>query len=52
MRHLLWNCDFIQIGGGNCQIVLTFVLTTAISYIIVYLISLHPVGKYIVGFSR
>lgn len=50
MRNFLWNLDFISVHGGLIQIILTTILTLAISYLLVFTISKLPFSKYIIGY--
>ena len=52
MRHILWRMDFIQSYGCIAQIVMTVVLTTMISYAIVWLISKLPFAEFIIGYKE
>ena len=53
MRNILWHFDFIVYTfGGIGQIVITWVLTFAISFALTYLISNLPYAEYIVGYKH
>ena len=51
MRNILWKCDFISANGGIIQIILTILLTTLISFAIVWGISKLPYSQYIIGYK-
>ena len=52
MRACLWNVPFIAALPATQQIVVTIVLTFVISLAIVWLISLTPVGNYVIGYKQ
>ena len=52
MRYLLWNIDMITYSfGGVGQIIITWVLTFAISFAFTWAISYIPYSEYIIGYS-
>lgn len=51
MRSILWNVDILSQYGGLVQILSSVILTTVVSWIVVYLISMFPYGEYIVGYK-
>ncbi len=51
-RDIIWNVPFVCRFGGYVQIVLTFVLTTGLSWLLTELISRCPVSEYIIGYKR
>ena len=53
MRYILWHIDFIVFGlGGIGQIVMTWLLTISISFLLTYAISYLPFSEYIIGFHH
>ena len=53
MRYILWRIDFVVFGlGGIGQIVMTWLLTLAISFLLTYAISYSPFSEYIIGFHH
>ena len=52
MRYVLWNIDaIIYKFGGIGQIIITWVLTFAISFVLTWAISYIPYSEYIIGYS-
>ena len=52
MRYVLWKIDFIVYSfGGIGQIIITCLLTLAISFILTHLISYLPFAEYIIGYK-
>lgn len=52
MRYILWNIDAIIYNfGGIGQIIITWVLTFAISFALTWTISYIPYSEYIIGYS-
>ncbi len=52
MRYILWNIDAIIYNfGGIGQIIITWVLTFAISFALTLAISYIPYSEYIIGYS-
>lgn len=52
MRYLLWNIDAIIYNfGGIGQIVLTWMFTFAISFVLTWALSYIPYSEYIIGYS-
>ena len=53
MRYFLWRSDFIVYGlGGIGQIIMTWGLTLAISFLLTYAISYLPFSEYIIGYHH
>lgn len=53
MRYILWGIDFVVYGlGGIGQIIMTWLLTLAISFLLTYAISYLPFSEYIIGFHH
>lgn len=53
MTRILWHIDFIVFGlGGIGQILLTWLLTLVISFLLTYAISYLPFSEYIIGFHH
>ena len=53
MRYVLWNCDFIVYSfGGIGQLVITWLLTLIISFVITWAISHLPYSEYIIGYRN
>lgn len=53
MRYFLWHIDVLVYGlGGVAQIVLTWILTLAISFVLTYCISFLPYADYIIGIKK
>lgn len=53
MRSLLWKLDWLVYGiGGIGQIVLTWLLTLSICFLITYCISALPYSELIIGYRR
>lgn len=51
MRRILWHCTWIQsIESYILQTIVIIVLTALFSWLVCYLISLLPVGQYIIGY--
>ena len=52
MRYLLWNINMITYScGGIGQIIITWILTFAISFVFTWAISYIPYSEYIIGYS-
>ncbi|MBO5602977.1 MAG: acyltransferase family protein, partial [Prevotella sp.] len=51
MRSILWKCGFISAGGGIIQIILTILLTSLISFAIIWGISKLPYSQYVIGYK-
>lgn len=51
MHNILWKCDFISAGGGIIQIILTILLTSLLSFVVVWCISKLPYSQYIIGYK-
>ena len=51
MRNILWKCDFISAGGGIIQIILTILLTSLLSFAVVWCISKLPYSQYVIGYK-
>lgn len=51
MRSILWKCSFISAGGGIIQIILTIMLTSILSFAVVWCISKLPYSQYIIGYK-
>ena len=52
MRYLLWNIDAIIYNiGGIGQIIITWILTFAISFVLTWALSYIPYSEYIIGYS-
>lgn len=53
MRRVLWNIDFITFGMAWVgQLIMTWVLTIAISFALTWTISFIPGSEYIVGYNK
>ena len=53
MRYILWHIDFVVFRfGGLGQIVMTWLLTLSISFLLTYTISYLPFSEYIIGFHH
>lgn len=53
MRYLLWNCDFIVYSFGDIgQLVITWLLTLIISFVITWALSYMPYSEYIIGYTN
>lgn len=51
MRRILWHCTWIQgIESYILQTIVIIVLTALFSWLICYLISLLPIGQYLIGY--
>lgn len=52
MRRILWHCTWIQsIESYILQTIVIIVLTALFSWLVCYLISLLPIGQYLIGYS-
>lgn len=51
MRSILWKWDFISGNGGIIQIILTILLTSILSFSVVWCISKLPYSQYIIGYK-
>lgn len=52
MRTILWNWHFLQELDGLTQIATTTVLTLIGGFLITWLLSLLPIGSYLVGYKK
>lgn len=53
MKYVLWRIDSVVYGlGGIGQIVMTWLLTLAICFLLTYAISYLPFSEYIIGFHH
>lgn len=53
MRYFLWKIDFIVYGlGGIGQIIMTWIFTLLISFLLTHLISYLPYAEYIIGYKQ
>ncbi len=52
MRSILWHVPFIAALPAVQQIVVTIILTFAISLAVAWLISLTPVGNHVIGYKQ
>ena len=52
IRHFLWKWVLLSQFGGIIQILLTVVLTTSLSFVMVYAISYLPISNYLIGFRQ
>ena len=53
MRRILWHCTWIQgIESYILQTIVIIVLTALFSWLICYLISLLPIGQYLIGYRK
>lgn len=50
MRNILWKCGIISANGGLIQIILTILLTSLLSFAVVWGISKLPYSQYIIGY--
>lgn len=52
MRYILWKVPLISQLGGVIQIILTFILTIVISYLLISCVSKFKFAQYIIGYSE
>ena len=52
MRYILWKVALISQLGGVIQIILTFILTIVISYLLISCVSKFKFAQYIIGYSE
>lgn len=53
MRRILWHCTWIQsMESYILQTIVIIVLTTLFSWLVCYLISLLPIGQYLIGYKK
>lgn len=53
MRRILWHCTWIQsIESYILQTIVIIVLTILFSWLVCYLISLLPIGQYLIGYKK
>ncbi len=52
MRGILWKSSFISAYGGVIQIIFTILLTSILSFVLVWGISKLPFSQYIIGYKQ